>query len=239
MSDNHRANGADKLIVAHSSDLHLGGRWHKGGELDSLRAVLDASDETQAQVLILAGDIFDSHRASADIVRATASMMGDAQCRIVILPGNHDPSTPDAVYRRDGMSDVPNVHILGVNIEASIQFDDIGLEVSGVPHSSYADMSPLAGLTRGEMQWHIFVAHGHWVTGPQDAHRGWLIHDHEIAALGADYLALGHWDLPQPAGDGTVPAYYSGSPELARTVNIVTFTSAGVDVRRHPLHLDH
>lgn len=238
MRENPQSDAVDELIVAHSSDLHLGGRWHKGGELDSLRAVLDATAETRAQVLILAGDVFDSHRASPEIVEGAAAMMADAQCRIVILPGNHDPATPDAVYRRNGMSEVPNVHILGVTIDGSVRFGDIGLEVSGVPHSSYADMSPLVGLTRGAMTWHIFVAHGHWVTGPQDA-RGWLIHDHEIAASGADYVALGHWDLPQPAGDGTVPAYYSGSPELARTVNIVTFAATGVDVRRHPLRLDH
>ncbi len=239
MRKTDHADAAAGLVVAHTSDLHLGGRWHKGGELDSLRAVLDAAAETQAHVLILAGDVFDSHRASAQIVGSAAAMMGDAQCRIVILPGNHDPATPDAVYRRDGMSNVPNVHILGVTAEGSVRFDDIGLEVSGVPHSSYADMSPLAGLTRGAMPWHIIVAHGHWVTGPQDAHRGWLIHDHEIAASGADYVALGHWDLAQPAGDGTVPAYYSGSPELARTVNIVTFADGSVDVRRHPLRLEH
>ena len=239
MRETDHADNAAELVVAHTSDLHLGGRWHKGGELDSLRAVLDAAAETQAQVLILAGDVFDSHRASAQIVGGAAAMMGDAQCRIVILPGNHDPATPDAVYRRNGMSEVSNVHILGVTADRSVRFDDIGLEVSGVPHSSYADMSPLAGLTRGAMTWHIFVAHGHWVTGPHDAHRGWLIHDHEIAASGADYVALGHWDLAQPAGDGTVPAYYSGSPELARTVNIVTFAAGTVDVRRHPLRLDH
>jgi hypothetical protein len=37
-------------------------------------------------------------------------------------------------------------------------------------------------------------------------------------------------------GNGAVPAYYSGSPELARTVNVIKLTTAGqVVVTREPL----
>jgi DNA repair exonuclease SbcCD nuclease subunit len=100
-------------------------------------------------------------------------------------------------------------------------------------------MLPIHARRPRSLQWHIVVAHGHWVTGPHDAHRGWLIHDRDLAATGADYVALGHWDVPQPAGDGSVPAYYSGSPEIAKTVNVVVFDKSGTDVRRHPLRLDH
>lgn len=82
----------------------------------------------------------------------------------------------------------------------------------------------------------MVTAHGHWVTGPHDHHRAWLIRDEEIAATGADYVALGHWDRALPVGDGSVPAYYSGSPDLARTVNLVRFRAdGGVEVERAPL----
>jgi DNA repair exonuclease SbcCD nuclease subunit len=165
-------------------------------------------------------------------------MLEAAGIEVVILPGNHDPATPDAVYRRDGMDGVANVHVLGVTAGDSVRFAALGLEVFGVPHMAYVDMSPLALARPRSTTWQIAVAHGHWVQGPQDAHRGRLIHDHEIAGTGADYVALGHWDVPQPAGDGSVPAYYSGSPEIARTVNVVRFGTEGVDVRRHPLRFD-
>jgi len=37
-------------------------------------------------------------------------------------------------------------------------------------------------------------------------------------------------------GDGTVPAYYSGSPDLAKTVNLIRLTVTGdVLVSREPL----
>ena len=36
-------------------------------------------------------------------------------------------------------------------------------------------------------------------------------------------------------GNGVVPAYYSGSPELAQTVNLVRLTASGVVVTREAL----
>ena len=39
----------------------------------------------------------------------------------------------------------------------------------------------------------------------------------------------------QRVGNGVVPAFYSGSPELARTVNLVRLTAGGVVVTREAL----
>jgi len=135
------------------------------------------------------------------------------------------------------MAEAPNVHVLGVSVDGAVYFDNLDLEVSGVAHMTYADMPPADLARRRSRRWHVVVAHAHWVRGPHDAHRAWRIHDHEIASMDADYVALGHWDLPQPAGDGRVQAHYSGSPELARTINVVRLSDSGVEVRRHPLTL--
>jgi DNA repair exonuclease SbcCD nuclease subunit len=225
------------LIVAHTSDLHIGGRWHGGSELPALKAVLEAAVEAQALVLILAGDVFDTNRVPLDTVDRVAAMLSDAKLESVFLPGNHDPATLDAVCRMQALADVPNVSVIGVDVPDTVTFDAIGLEIWGTAHMDYTDMSPLASPKARASQWRIAVAHGHYVRGPHDHHRSWLIHDDEINATGADYVALGHWDLAQPVGDGTVRAYYSGSPDLAKTINVVRLASSGVDVRRHPLHL--
>ena len=67
----------------------------------------------------------------------------------------------------------------------------------------------------------------------------WVFGDEEIAATCADYLALGHWDRAARVGNGVVPAYYSGSPDLARTVNLVRLTVVGeVVVTREGLLAD-
>jgi DNA repair exonuclease SbcCD nuclease subunit len=226
------------LTVAHTSDLHIGGRWHPDAELKSLRAVLDATAEAAAHVLILAGDVFDTNRTPLPVVERAANMLADAPTRVVVLPGNHDPATKDAVYRLRELAEVPTVHVIGVTVADTVQFAGLDLDIWGTPHLDYVDMAPLADPRAREARWHIAVAHGHYVRGPHDHHRSWLIHDDEINATRADYVALGHWDVPQPAGDGSVPAYYSGSPDVAKTVNIVRLTPEGAEVRRHPLHLD-
>ena len=69
----------------------------------------------------------------------------------------------------------------------------------------------------------------------------WLIGDDELAATGADYVALGHWNRAAKVGSG-VPAYYSGSPEYAGTVNLVRLRAGSgvavtlpkLDIAREP-----
>jgi DNA repair exonuclease SbcCD nuclease subunit len=71
--------------------------------------------------------------------------------------------------------------------------------------------------------------------GPQPS---WLIGDAELAATGADYVALGHWNRAAQVGNGKVPAYYSGSPEFAGTINVVRMSeAAGVTVTRMTLNI--
>ena len=44
-----------------------------------------------------------------------------------------------------------------------------------------------------------------------------------------------YWDRPMRVGNGTVAAYYSGSPDLAGTINLVRLTADGVIVTRERL----
>ncbi len=130
---------------------------------------------------------------------------------------------------------MPNVEVLGITVDESLTISDLDLEVCGRPHLDHLDMSPLADpRPKGAVRWQIAMAHGHWVSGPHDLHRSWLIHQEELSRLQSDYLALGHWDVATPIGDGSVPAYYSGSPDLARSINLVRLGDT-VTVERRPL----
>ena len=58
----------------------------------------------------------------------------------------------------------------------------------------------------------------------------------EIARTAVDYLALGHWNRAGRVGGRGVPAYYSGSPDLSGSVNVVRLKPGGeVAVRRRRL----
>ncbi len=224
------------IVLAHSSDLHIcfEGRRDES-DVAVLQTVLATAARARADILLLAGDIFDHNRMPLDVLDRATRLLGDYGRPVVILPGNHDPITPDSVYRRGGIAEPGNVHVFGVTDGDHAVFANLDLSIWGKPHQDYVDMTPLEGAPARQYRWQVAMAHGHWHPGEDDPKRSWLIRDREIAALDADYLALGHWDRPTPAGDGTVPAYYSGSPDLAKTINVIRLSAAGTEVSRVPL----
>jgi DNA repair exonuclease SbcCD nuclease subunit len=221
-----------EVVIVHSSDLHLGtdDSFSDKDRLAALPKVLTAAAEVNADVVVLAGDSFDNHRQPLDILERAARILRDYKKPVVILPGNHDPLTPDSVYRRADLASIPNVSILGLNVGKAVMFEDCELEIWGHAHFDYSDMSPLANPHPRSTRWQLAAAHGHYVDQERDPNRligSWLIHPEELAATGADYVALGHWNQSTPVGDGKVTAHYSGSPEYTGTVNIVRLREDG------------
>ncbi len=186
-------------------------------------------------MLLLAGDVFDHNRVPLAILENFSHILAEAGLQIVVLPGNHDCLSANSVYRRGGIASIPNVHVIGVDSEAFV-LPEFGLEVWGRAHYDYKNHSPLAVGRPRTTERQIAVAHGHGMREERGRHRGWLITSEEIAATQADYVALGHWPQATAAGDGIVPAFYSGSPDLAGTVNLVRFLDGGAPaVQRVPL----
>lgn len=221
-----------EVTIIHSSDLHLGtdDSFSDTDRLAVLPKVLTAASEIDADVVVLAGDSFDNHRQPLALLERAAQLLGDYRKPIVILPGNHDPLTPDSVYRRGGLGDIPNVNILGLNAGSAVTFAELELEIWGHAHFDYTDMSPLANPRPRTTRWQLAAAHGHYVDEVRDPNRligSWLIHREELIATGADYVALGHWNQSTSVGDGQILAHYSGSPEYTGTVNVVRLRRDG------------
>jgi DNA repair exonuclease SbcCD nuclease subunit len=190
-------------------------------------------------VVLLAGDTFENNQLRRPALDQAAHLLAEAAMPIVILPGNHDPALPNSVYVRGGFDRIPNVHILGVTDEESVVFPAYDLEIWGRAHRDYCDMAPLRRPRLRSTRWQVAMGHGHYEppeTRANPLRPSWIFSDDEIAATAADYLALGHWDRPMRVGNGAVPAFYSGSPDLAGTVNLVRLTVAGETVvTREPL----
>jgi DNA repair exonuclease SbcCD nuclease subunit len=228
------------LIVAHSSDLHVDhdhtARLHGGDGTAGLACVLRAARAAGADIAILAGDTFDCHRLPRDLIDHAADVIAAARLPVVILPGNHDPAVPDAVYHQGRLAAVENLHVLGITHDEAVLFPGLGLEIWGRAHRDYCDMIPFETPRPRSTRWQIAVAHGHYQPQPDRSTRlraSWLIGDAEIAATGADYVALGHWNRAAKVGNGAAAAYYSGSPEYAGTINLARFTRQGDVVVSH------
>ena len=205
-------NSRSEVVVVHSSDLHLGtdDSFSDRDRLAVLPKVLSAATEVTADVVLLAGDSFDNHRQPVELLERAAQILGEYGKPVVILPGNHDPLTPDSVYRRGGLGEVSNVRILGLNAGNAVLFPEYDLEIWGHAHFDYTDMSPLANPRPRTTRWQLAAAHGHYVDEARDPNRmigSWLIHREELLATGADYVALGHWNQCIPVGNGDVHAH--------------------------------
>jgi DNA repair exonuclease SbcCD nuclease subunit len=230
------------IVLVHSSDLHVDEdrAVADGGDgTAALHSVLATARAVRADILLLAGDTFENSQLGAAILDRTGRMLAEASFPVVILPGNHDPALADSVFVRGGFGGLPNVSILGVTHDEAVPFPAFNLEIWGHAHRDYFSMAPLRGPRQRSTRWQVAMAHGHYEppeTRANPLRPSWVFSDEEIAATAADYLALGHWDRPVRVGNGVVPAYYSGSPELAETVNLVRLTAAGeVVVTREPL----
>ena len=232
-----------EVVLVHSSDLHVDDeqrrRRHRGDGTAGLRAVLATARAAAADLVILAGDTFDSHLVKPATIDRVGRLLADAGLPIVLLPGNHDPMTADCVFVRGGFAAIANLRILGMTHDRAVLFPEYRLEIWGNAHRDYDNMVPLREPRPRSTRWQVAIGHGHyeppesWATPLRPS---WLISDDHIAATGADYLALGHWDRPMQVGTGAVPAYYSGSPDYAGTVNLVRLgEAAGAIVRREPL----
>jgi DNA repair exonuclease SbcCD nuclease subunit len=229
------------IVLVHSSDLHVDDDPSEPSYGDDgttgLRWVLHTAGAVDADIVLLVGDTFDNNRQSAGILQRARQMLADAGRPVVILPGNHDPLTPDSVYRRSGIAELPDVHVLGLTHDIAVAFPEHELEIWGHAHCHYDDMVPLRSPRPRAARWHIALAHGHYEPdGVVPLRPSWLISDAQITATEADYLALGHWNRAAQVGAGDVPAYYSGSPDLAGTVNVVRLSARdGVLVTREPV----
>jgi DNA repair exonuclease SbcCD nuclease subunit len=223
-----------EIVLVHSSDIHV-----DDGGVAGLDGVLATAKALRSDVVLLAGDTFENNQLRRPALDQAAHLLAEAAMPIVILPGNHDPALPNSVYVRGGFDRIPNVHILGVTDEESVVFPAYDLEIWGRAHRDYCDMAPLRRPRLRSTRWQVAMGHGHYEppeTRANPLRPSWIFSDDEIAATAADYLALGHWDRPMRVGNGAVPAFYSGSPDLAGTVNLVRLTVAGETVvTREPL----
>jgi exonuclease SbcD len=85
------------MRIIHTSDWHIGRTFHGHSTLEHLREVLDAlvalTRREEADVVVVAGDVFDSATPSADALRMFTSVLRDLRAtgaRIIVTSGNHD-----------------------------------------------------------------------------------------------------------------------------------------------------
>lgn len=197
--------------------------------------MLATARAANAAALVLAGDTFERHATPRALAVRAAQLIAAADLPVIILPGNHDPALPNSPHHTVAAL-APRAVILGVTHQDEVRLGD--LTVTGVAHAAYADGPVVARLGPKATRWRIVLAHGHFEAVPDPSRRfrpSWIVAAQDLKQDGIDYVALGHWNRPVRVLD-TPPAYYSGSPEYAGTVNRVTFfPSRPPEIERLPI----
>lgn len=214
------------LRLLHTSDVHIGHAIGVGDHLDTcicpVLAVLDAAERADADVLLIAGDLFDHGRLPSSVVDGVLSVLGDADLPVVIMPGNHDVFDESSLWLR---ADLGNVTLLDDHGGTTVSLLDGALHVWGKAMPEHdRHYRPIADSpARPESGAYVVMGHGFHET--DNSMRSSPITPEDIAATEADYVALGHIHVRLDVSAGGVPAWYCGAPAgvaSSGTCNVVT-----------------
>jgi exonuclease SbcD len=224
------------LRIIHTADVHLGARHDDLGEQASAQrerqfaafaATIDLAIAEKADLLLIAGDLFDSNtqpRRSVERVAAQLKRLAAARVRTVIVPGTHDCYDRASIYRAydlkamagSGPDDdhvtvlTPDRPVIRLGALDAVIHAPV-FATKRAPHSPLQDLDVAA--YREGATWQIGVIHGSVAIPGKTERDDVVITTEEIAASGLDYLALGHWHSAQRAKAGGVTYAYAGAPE--------------------------
>lgn len=186
------------IKILHAADLHLDSPF---AALSAEKAAQRRKEQRQlltdlaelcnahgCDVMLLAGDLFDSDNAYPDTLEALARAFASCQAQIFIAPGNHDYAARGSSYLTAAWPE--NVHIFTQPQLTAVELPELHCRVWGAAFvSAYAEnllegfTAPADGVTD------LMVLHGD-ALNPNSPYNA--ISKEQIAASGLTYLALGH-----------------------------------------------
>jgi DNA repair exonuclease SbcCD nuclease subunit len=213
----------------HTADWQLGMTRHflnadaqprySAARRDAVSALGDLAAETQAEFVVVAGDVFEHNQLDPKVVSQSLEAMRSVGVPVYLLPGNHDPLDASSVYTSAlFVAERPaNVTVLD---RAGVHHVRPGLQIVAAPWRSKAPTADLVaaaldglgadGITR------ILVAHGGVDVLDPDRDKASVIRlsgVHGALTSGAvHYVALGDKHSRTQVGE-TGRVWYSGSTE--------------------------
>lgn len=187
------------MRFVHAADFHLDSafgalspekaiqRRQEGRDL--LTALATYVNQNAIDLVLLAGDLFDSEQSFSQTGTALATALGQMDAQVVIAPGNHDFCGANSPYNT--LSWPKNVQIFKENAMETLAFPQWNVTVSG---AAFTACDQLTGLLSGwsapqDGRIHLGVLHGEVQPATP---RYNPITKEEIAHSGLHYLALGH-----------------------------------------------
>lgn len=214
----------------HTSDWQLGvtrhflnaesqARW-AAARFDAIRNLGRIASEAQCELIVVAGDIFESNQVDRKTIVKACEAMAAIPVPTFLLPANHDPLDAGSVFLSKHWNDrkPAGVHVLHDRSPVEVR---PGVEIVGAPWTSKRPLNDLvaaasADLTADAATLRIMVGHGAVDTLSPDRDNPAVIRvadaERAIAAGRYHYLALGdRHSYTQVGATGRI--CYSGTHE--------------------------
>ena len=207
--------------IVHAADFHLDSafgalsaeqaRQRRRESRELLTRLSNYVNQNGVDLVLLAGDLFDSDTTYRETLEALSEALGAMQARVFIAPGNHDPYSAKSPYAT--LSWPENVHVFTSKTVERVELPELGCAVYGAAFTApVQDESLLAGFRAPEDDFiHLMVLHGD-ISATESRYDP--LTKGQIKESGIDYLALGH--THQFGGflrEGQTTYAYSGCPE--------------------------
>lgn len=190
------------MRILHTGDLHLDSAFSSFGKKDAeqyrelgrelLKNVFDCAKHEKCQMILIAGDLFDSKFVSNDTRMLFLSLVRGIDIPVVIAPGNHDPYSENSFYSLVEKEDISNLYIFSTSELQVFDFDDLRVRVFGYAFTSpILNESPLltAEMPEDNGYLKLFCAHTD-LDSPLSRYAPMSLS--EIQRFGFAYSALGH-----------------------------------------------
>lgn len=230
-----------RLTLLHTSDLHLGSDSFADDAFRGLELVLEAATTMRVNGVLIVGDMFDSARSPLDTVAHAFRRLGELDCPVFLLPGNHDTLLTGIYGTVQGVpAPPPNTHLFREAAGEVAVSQELGLSIWGRPvYNHDPSFRPLEGVQpRPADGWYIVMAHGLVMDDHVGLFRSSPITHEELHQVDCDYVALGHVHVFRDVTHGGPSAFYSGAPsgsQHATTALVTLDPASGVTVERIPL----
>jgi exonuclease SbcD len=195
--------------VVHTADVHLSSDHSE--RMDALKEIIELCEDEEADVLVIAGDLFDANADLEDLRTELRSIFSDNAFQTFVIPGNHDSA---AFRKEDYFGD--DIKVLSEQPFQKEVYEN--LNIVGVPYTEkeFSELAEDISNSYEENKTNILLLHCtlSGTTGGYGSEGEYLpVKPSQIVQIGFDYIMAGHIHSSATRKRfGETLFTYSGSP---------------------------
>lgn len=217
------------LKILATADVHVGMKFGSYGAAGAslaeariavLETIVERANESECDILVCAGDVFESVRVAQRDVKRVAAILSGFEGRVAaVLPGNHDFCNPELESLWEVFRENAGDKVIVLDTPEPYDLDRFDCDAVILPapcsskHSSTPATAWIAKYERVDERPVIGVAHGS-IDGltPDSDGRYFPMRREDLLKLPVDLWVIGHTHTPYPAvPEGRL--YIPGTPE--------------------------